>query len=92
MAWRKEGVCPHGPPRRHEGAGGRTKTLPRPRQGNRRQYAIGDNSQVAAFGRVKSKVRHRKASAQAHAELVSDDVNGDVGAFFADVAIARPRT
>jgi phage shock protein A len=43
--------------------------------------AIGDNSNAAAFDRMKSKVRHREATAQAHAELVSDDVN----AKFADM-------
>ena len=36
--------------------------------------AMGDDSNAAAFDRMKSKVRHHEATAQAHAELVSDDV------------------
>jgi phage shock protein A len=42
--------------------------------------ALGDNSNAAAFDRMKSKVRHREATAQAHAELVSDDVNAKFAA------------
>lgn len=36
--------------------------------------AIGDDSKSAAFDRMKSKVQHTEAAAQAHAELASDDV------------------
>ena len=42
--------------------------------------AMGDNSNAAAFDRMKSKVRHHEATAQAHAELVSDDVNAKFAA------------
>ena len=42
---------------------------------------MGDNSNQAAFDRMKNKVRHHEAEAQAHSELVSDDVN----AKFADM-------
>jgi len=37
--------------------------------------AMGDNANSEAFDRMKNKVRHNEATAQAHAELVSDDVN-----------------
>ena len=37
--------------------------------------AMGDNANAAAFDRMKNKVRHHEATAQAHAELVSDDVD-----------------
>jgi len=37
--------------------------------------AMSDNSNTAAFDRMKSKVRRHEATAQAHAELVTDDVN-----------------
>jgi phage shock protein A len=36
---------------------------------------LGDNANSEAFDRMKSKVQHHEATAQAHAELVSDDVN-----------------
>jgi len=42
--------------------------------------AIGDNSKSAAFDRMKNKVRHSEATAQAHADLVSDDVDGKFAA------------
>lgn len=38
------------------------------------QIAIGDQSKVAAFDRMKNKVQHAEASSQAKAELVADDV------------------
>ena len=37
--------------------------------------AIGDNSNAAAFDRMKSKVRHSESAAQAKAELVADNVD-----------------
>ena len=37
--------------------------------------AIGDDSKSAAFDRMKNKVRHSEATAQAKADLVADDVN-----------------
>ena len=42
--------------------------------------AIGDNSKSAAFDRMKNKVRHSEATAQAKADLVSDDVDGKFAA------------
>ena len=36
--------------------------------------AIGDDSKSAAFDRMKNKVRHSEATAQAKADLVADDV------------------
>jgi phage shock protein A len=42
--------------------------------------AIGDNSKSAAFDRMKNKVRHSEATAQAHADLVADDVDGKFAA------------
>ena len=36
---------------------------------------MGDNANSEAFDRMKSKVRNHEATAQAHAELVGDDVN-----------------
>src|SRR5664279_3388768 len=42
--------------------------------------AMGDSSNAAAFDRMKSKVRRHEATAQAHAELVSDDVNAKFAA------------
>ena len=36
---------------------------------------LGDNANSEAFDRMKNKVQHHEATAQAHAELVSDDVN-----------------
>jgi phage shock protein A len=41
---------------------------------------MGDNSNQAAFDRMKNKVRHHEAEAQAHSELVSDDVNAKFAA------------
>lgn len=38
------------------------------------QMAIGDKSKVAAFDRMKTKVRHEEAVSQAKSEMVSDDV------------------
>jgi phage shock protein A len=42
--------------------------------------AMGDNSNAAAFDRMKNKVRRGEAVAQAHADLVSDDVNAKFAA------------
>jgi len=42
--------------------------------------AIGDNSKSAAFDRMKNKVRHSEATAQAKADLVADDVDGKFAA------------
>jgi phage shock protein A len=42
--------------------------------------AIGDNSNAAAFDRMKSKVRRHEATAQAHADLGADDVNAKFAA------------
>ena len=42
--------------------------------------AIGDNSKSAAFDRMKNKVRHTEATAQAKADLVADDVDGKFAA------------
>src|SRR5450759_1130233 len=42
--------------------------------------AMGDSSNAAAFDRMKSKVRRHEATAQAHAEPVSDDVNAKFAA------------
>src|SRR5205085_3593794 len=39
------------------------------------QLAVGDQSSVATFDRMKNKVRHAEAVSQATAELVSDDVD-----------------
>jgi phage shock protein A len=36
---------------------------------------LGDNANSEAFDRMKNKVRNHEATAQAHAELVGDDVN-----------------
>jgi phage shock protein A len=41
---------------------------------------IGDNSKSAAFDRMKNKVRHSEATAQAKADLVADDVDGKFAA------------
>jgi phage shock protein A len=38
------------------------------------QMAIGDNSKVATFDRMKSKVRHAEALSRAKAEMVSDNI------------------
>jgi phage shock protein A len=42
--------------------------------------AIGDNSNAAAFDRMKSKVRRHEATAQAQADLGADDVNAKFAA------------
>lgn len=42
--------------------------------------SMGDNANAAAFDRMKSKVRRNEATAQAHAELVGDDVNAKFAA------------
>jgi phage shock protein A len=36
--------------------------------------AMGDSGSAAAFDRMKNKVQHTESAAQAHAELVADDV------------------
>ena len=36
--------------------------------------AMGEKSNAAAFDRMKNKVRHTEATAQAHADLLADDV------------------
>ncbi len=41
---------------------------------------IGDESKSAAFDRMKNKVRHSEATAQAKADLVADDVEGKFAA------------
>jgi phage shock protein A len=41
---------------------------------------LGENSNSAAFDRMKDKVRNHEATAQAHAELVGDDVNAQFAA------------
>jgi len=42
--------------------------------------AMGENSNAAAFDRMKSKVRRHEATAQAHADLTSDDVTAKFAA------------
>ena len=42
--------------------------------------AMGDNANSEAFDRMKNKVRNHEATAQAHAELVGDDVNDQFAA------------
>jgi len=42
--------------------------------------AIGDESHAAAFDRMKHKVQHTEAAAQAKADLVADDVEGQFAA------------
>ena len=41
---------------------------------NEAGLAMGDNSKAAAFDRMKHKVQHTEAAAQAHEELLKDDV------------------
>jgi phage shock protein A len=46
--------------------------------------AMGDGSNAAAFDRMKNKVRHTEATAQAMAELAADDVEGRFAAMEKD--------
>ena len=48
--------------------------LARPGQGHRRRPGHGRRSNSAAFDRMKNKVQHTEATAQARAELLADDV------------------
>ena len=41
---------------------------------------MGDGSKSAAFDRMKNKVQHSEATAQAHADLLADDVEGQFAA------------
>jgi phage shock protein A len=41
---------------------------------------MGDGSKTAAFDRMKNKVQHSEATAQAHADLLADDVEGQFAA------------
>ena len=51
--------------------------------------AMGDNSKSAAFDRMKNKVQHTEAAAQAKAELVADDVEDRFAAMEKDREIDR---
>jgi len=51
--------------------------------------AVGDGSKAAAFDRMKHKVQHTEAAAQAKAELVADDVEGRFAAMEKDREIDR---
>src|SRR3954463_2522162 len=51
--------------------------------------AIGDGSKAAAFDRMKNKVQHTESTAQAHAELASDDVEGRFAALEKEREIDR---
>lgn len=51
--------------------------------------AIGDGSNAAAFDRMKNKVHHSEAAAQASSELLSDDVNGKFAAMEKESEIDR---
>src|SRR4051812_7192027 len=51
--------------------------------------AMGDGSKSAAFDRMKNKVQHTEATAQARAELMSDDVEGRFAALEKDREIDR---
>jgi phage shock protein A len=51
--------------------------------------AMGDNSKSAAFDRMKSRVHHSEAAAQAKAELVADDVEDRFAAMEKDREIDR---
>jgi phage shock protein A len=51
--------------------------------------AIGDGSNLAAFDRMKTKVQHTESTAQAHAELASDDVEGRFAALEKEREIDR---
>jgi phage shock protein A len=51
--------------------------------------AMGDNSKSAAFDRMKNKVQHSEAAAQAKAELVADDVEDRFAALEKDREIDR---
>jgi phage shock protein A len=60
--------------------------------------AIGDNSNAAAFDRMKNKVRHTEAAAQANADLVADNVDdrfaamekeGEIDRLLADIKSRR---
>ena len=51
--------------------------------------AIGDGSKAAAFDRMKNRVQHSEATAQASSELLSDDVNGKFAAMEKESEIDR---
>ena len=51
--------------------------------------AMGDDSNSAAFDRMKSKVQHSEATAQAHSELLADDVEGRFASLEKQVEIDR---
>lgn len=51
--------------------------------------AVGADSNAAAFDRMKSKVHHSKATAQARSELLSDDVEGRFESLEKQVEIDR---
>ena len=60
--------------------------------------AMGDNSNAAAFDRMKNKVRHTEAAAQANADLVADNVDdrfeamekeGEIDRLLADIKSRR---
>jgi phage shock protein A len=47
---------------------------------NEASLGMGDGSKTAAFDRMKNKVQHSEATAQAHADLLADDVEGQFAA------------
>jgi phage shock protein A len=51
--------------------------------------AIGDGSKAAAFDRMKNRVQHGEAAAQASSELLADDVNGRFAAMEKEDEISR---
>jgi phage shock protein A len=51
--------------------------------------SIGDSSKAAAFDRMKNKVQHTEATAQAAAELAADDVDGKFAAMEKEREIDR---
>jgi phage shock protein A len=51
--------------------------------------SMGDDSKSAAFDRMKSKVQHSEAAAQAHSELLADDVDDRFAAMEKDREIDR---
>ena len=51
--------------------------------------AIGDGSKAAAFDRMKHKVQHTESTAQANADLLSDDVEGRFAAMEKESEIDR---
>jgi phage shock protein A len=50
---------------------------------------IGDNSKAAAFDRMKDKVQHSESTAQAHTELLADDIEGRFAALEKESEIDR---